>query len=327
MAKVKSSIENEMMYCNEIKKTCGRMSRLHDRAGGRSVVTPENTVIGFIGTGVMGKSMASHLVKAGFPVYVYTRTKEKAEELLAQGAKWASSPKEIAAGANIVFTIVGYPKDVEEVYLGENGLIPNGKAGSFFIDMTTSSPTLAMRIYQEAKKAGIHALDAPVSGGDIGAQEARLSIMVGGEMADFDYVYPLLEKLGTNIAYQGKAGSGQHTKMCNQIAIASNMIGVAEAIVYAEKAGLDPETVLKSITKGAAGSWSLSNLAPRMLKQDFAPGFYIKHFIKDMKIAIDEAALMGMDAPGLQLAKSLYDQLAEKGEENSGTQVIYKYWK
>ena len=275
----------------------------------------------------MGKSMASHLLKAGFPLYVYTRTKEKADELLAQGAKWAGSPKEIAASANIVFTIVGYPNDVEEVYLGENGLIPNGKAGSFYIDMTTSAPTLAARIYEEAKKAGIHTLDAPVSGGDIGSQEAKLSIMVGGDKADFEYILPLFKKLGTNIVYQGKAGSGQHTKMCNQIAIASNMIGVAEAIIYAEKAGLDPENVLKSITKGAAGSWSLSNLAPRMLQQDFEPGFYIKHFIKDMKIAIDEAEVMGMDAPGLQLAKSLYDQLAEKGEENSGTQAIYKYWK
>ncbi|XJZ28323.1 NAD(P)-dependent oxidoreductase [Bacillota bacterium Lsc_1132] len=291
------------------------------------MLTPENTVIGFIGTGVMGKSMASHLLTAGYPLYVYTRTKEKAAELLENGAKWASSPKEISNKANVVFTIVGYPKDVEEVYLGENGLIPNGKAGSYFIDMTTSAPSLASRIFEEAKKAGIHVLDAPVSGGDIGAKEARLSIMAGGEEADFEQVLPLLEKLGTNIVYQGKAGSGQHTKMCNQIAIASNMIGVAEAMIYAGKAGLDPEKVLKSIAAGAAGSWSLSNLAPRMLKEDFAPGFYIKHFIKDMKIAIDEAELMGMDVPGLRLAKSLYDKLAENGEENSGTQAIYKHWK
>lgn len=291
------------------------------------MLTPANTIIGFIGTGVMGKSMAGHLLKAGYPLYVYTRTKEKAAELVDQGAKWASSPKEIAKMANVVFTIVGYPHDVEEVYLGENGLIPNGKRDSYYIDMTTSAPSLAARIFEEAKMVGIHAVDAPVSGGDIGAQAGKLSIMVGGEEAVFTELQPLFEKLGTNIVYQGEAGSGQHAKMCNQIAIASNMIGVAEAMIYAEKAGLDPENVLKSISAGAAGSWSLSNLAPRMLNHDFAPGFYIKHFIKDMKIAIDEAEAMGMDAPGLTLAKSLYDKLAANGDENNGTQAIYKYWK
>lgn len=308
-------------------KTAAEHGLCKDREERIFVLTPDNTIIGFIGTGVMGKSMASHLLKAGFPLYVYTRTKEKAAELLENGAKWASSPKEIAQVANVVFTIVGYPHDVEEVYLGENGLIPNGKAGSYYIDMTTSAPSLAARIFEEAEKAEIHTIDAPVSGGDIGAREGKLSIMAGGEEADFKEVLPLFEKLGSNIVYQGKAGSGQHTKMCNQIAIASNMIGVAEAIIYAEKAGLDPENVLKSISAGAAGSWSLSNLAPRMLKEDFEPGFYIKHFIKDMKIAIEEAEMMEMEAPGLHLAKSLYDQLAANGEENSGTQALYKYWK
>jgi 3-hydroxyisobutyrate dehydrogenase len=291
------------------------------------VLTPENTVIGFIGIGVMGKSMAGHLQKAGFPLVVYTRTKEKAADLLESGAEWANSPKEVAQNANVVFTIVGYPYDVEETYLGENGLIANGKQGSYFIDMTTSSPSLAVKISTEAKKHQIHTIDAPVSGGDIGARDAKLSIMVGGEEEAFTDVLPLLQKLGTNIVYQGKAGSGQHTKMANQIAIASNMIGVTEAIIYAEKAGLNPDTVLKSISSGAAGSWSLSNLVPRMLKGDFDPGFYIKHFIKDMKIALDEAEQMGMEAPGLSLSKSIYDQLAEKGEENNGTQAIYKYWK
>jgi 3-hydroxyisobutyrate dehydrogenase len=291
------------------------------------VLTPENTVIGFIGIGVMGKSMAGHLQKAGFPLVVYTRTKEKAADLLESGAEWANSPKEVAQKANVVFTIVGYPYDVEETYLGENGLIANGKQGSYFIDMTTSSPSLAVKISTEAKKHQIHTIDAPVSGGDIGARDAKLSIMVGGEEEAFTDVLPLLEKLGTNIVYQGKAGSGQHTKMANQIAIASNMIGVTEAIIYAEKAGLNPDTVLKSISSGAAGSWSLSNLVPRMLKGDFDPGFYIKHFIKDMKIALDEAEQMGMEAPGLSLSKSIYDQLAEKGEENNGTQAIYKHWK
>ncbi|MED4203405.1 NAD(P)-dependent oxidoreductase [Neobacillus mesonae] len=283
--------------------------------------------IGFIGTGVMGKSMASHLMTAGYPLVVYSRTKEKAKELVEKGAYWAPTPKEVAEKASVIFTMVGYPADVEEVYLGENGLIQHGGSGSYFIDMTTSAPSLAVKIYQEAKKRGIHAIDAPVSGGDVGAREAKLSIMAGGDSEAFEAVRPILAYLGTNIVYQGKPGSGQHTKMCNQIAIASNMIGVCEAIIYAEKAGLNPETVLQSISTGAAGSWSLSNLAPRMLNGNFEPGFYIKHFIKDMKIAIDEAEQMGMEVPGLALAKSLYDQLAEKGEENSGTQALYKYWK
>lgn len=291
------------------------------------MLSPENTVIAFIGTGVMGKSMAGHLLDAGFPLIVYNRTKERAQELLDRGAKWANSPKEAAQNANVIFTIVGYPHDVEEVYLGENGLIPNGTENTYLIDMTTSTPSLAKKIHEEAKMKRIHAIDAPVSGGDIGAREARLAIMAGGDEKAYQQVMPLLEKLGTNIVYQGSAGSGQHTKMCNQIAIASGMIGVCEAMIYAEKAGLDPENVLKSISTGAAGSWSLSNLAPRMLDQNFEPGFYIKHFIKDMKIALDEAERMDMEVPGLALAKSMYETLAEKGEENSGTQALYKYWK
>jgi 3-hydroxyisobutyrate dehydrogenase len=292
-----------------------------------TLFNPEKTVIGFIGTGVMGKSMAIHLLDAGYPVIVYSRTKEKAEELLKKGAKWADSPKEVADSATVTFTIVGYPKDVEEVYFGENGLIHNSKPGAYLIDMTTSAPSLAMRIYEEAKAKDIQAIDAPVSGGDVGARNATLSIMVGGEKEAYESVQPILEHLGNNIVYQGKPGAGQHTKMCNQIAIASNMIGVCEAVIYAKKAGLDPENVLKSITTGAAGSWSLSNLAPRMLNGNFEPGFYIKHFIKDMKIALEEAENMNMDVPGLTLAKSLYDQLAEQGEENSGTHALYKYWK
>ncbi|WP_223595165.1 NAD(P)-dependent oxidoreductase [Neobacillus bataviensis] len=292
-----------------------------------SLLTPENTVIGFIGTGVMGKSMAGHLLKAGYPLLVFSRTKEKAAELLENGAVWSDSPKEMAEKASVIFTMVGYPTDVEEIYLGEDGLIRHGQPGSYFIDMTTSAPSLAVKIYKEAKNHKIHTIDAPVSGGDVGAREAKLSIMAGGEKEAFEAVRPLLEHLGTNIVYQGNPGAGQHTKMANQIAIASNMIGVCEAIIYAEKAGLNPENVLKSITTGAAGSWSLSNLAPRMLQGNFEPGFYIKHFIKDMKIALDEAEQMGMEVPGLALAKSLYDQLAEKGEENRGTQALYKYWK
>ncbi len=291
------------------------------------MLTTDNTVIGFIGTGVMGKSMAAHLLNAGYPVIVYTRTKGKAADLIAMGAQWTETVKEMAEKANVIFTMVGYPHDVEEVYFGENGLIENGKKGSYFIDMTTSSPSLAVKIYEEAKRHGISALDAPVSGGDIGAREAKLSIMAGGDKEAFDEVLPLLKKLGTNIVYQGISGSGQHAKMSNQIVIASTMIGVTEAIIYAEKAGLDPDKVLKSISTGAAGSWSLSNLVPRMLQGDFKPGFYIKHFIKDMNIALEEAGKMEMDAPGLALAESIYSDLAEKGEENSGTQAIYKHWK
>ncbi|AIE59462.1 NAD(P)-dependent oxidoreductase [Bacillus methanolicus] len=290
------------------------------------MITSDNTVVGFIGLGVMGKSMAGHILKSGYPLVVYTRTKDKAEELLEKGAEWADSPKEVAKKANIIITIVGYPSDVEEVYLGEKGIIHHAREGSYLIDMTTSTPTLAVKIYNEAKKKGLKALDAPVSGGDIGARDGKLSIMVGGEYEDFLAVEPILSLLGTNIVYQGSAGSGQHTKMCNQIAIASNMIGVCEAMAYAEKAGLNPKNVLKSIASGAAGSWSLSNLAPRMIEGDFEPGFYIKHFIKDMNIALEEAEKIGLEAPGLSLAKSLYSRLAEKGEENSGTQALYKYY-
>jgi 3-hydroxyisobutyrate dehydrogenase len=283
-------------------------------------------VIGFIGLGVMGKSMARNLLNEGFNLLIYTRTKEKATDLVEMGAKWVDSPRYVAQKANTVITMVGYPSDVEEIYLGEEGLINHCNKNTYLIDMTTSTPTLAKRIFEVANEKGLHALDAPVSGGDIGAREGKLAIMVGGNPQAFEACSPVFEALGKNIVYQGEAGSGQHTKMCNQIAIASNMVGICEAIVYAEKAGLNPETVLQSISTGAAGSWSLSNLAPRILKGDFAPGFYIKHFIKDMKIALEEAENLGIEVPGLSLAKKMYEQLAEKGEENSGTQALYKYW-
>ncbi|WP_163103349.1 NAD(P)-dependent oxidoreductase [Peribacillus alkalitolerans] len=286
----------------------------------------QNCKIGFIGTGVMGKSMVRNLMKAGFPVSVYSRTKEKADELLKEGAIWSTSPKELAQTMDVIISIVGYPSDVEEIYLGEDGIIHNGRQGLTVIDMTTSKPSLAVKIYEEAKLRGIDSLDAPVSGGDVGAKEARLAIMVGGDQEIFIQMKPVFEALGTNIVHQGAAGAGQHTKMCNQIVIASGMIGVCEALVYAKKAGLDQETVLQSISTGAAGSWSLSNLAPRIIQDNFDPGFFIKHFIKDMSIAIEEAEKMEMNVPGLSLAKQLYEQLAELGEENSGTQALYKYW-
>ncbi|MBH0162154.1 NAD(P)-dependent oxidoreductase [Fictibacillus sp. 26RED30] len=272
----------------------------------------------------MGKSMAGHLMNAGYPVHVYTRTKAKAEDLLEKGAKWADTPKEIAQTCDVIITMVGYPKDVEEVYLDAEGLVAHAKEGSYLIDMTTSSPQLAQKIERTAAERNIATLDAPVSGGDIGARDAKLSIMVGGSESAFHDMEPIFSKMGTNVVYQGKAGSGQHTKMCNQIAIASGMMGVCEAILYAEKAGLDPDNVLKSIESGAAGSWNLSNLGPRILKGDFAPGFYVKHFIKDMNIALKSAEEMGLLTPGLQLAKKLYDELAEMGEEDSGTHALYK---
>ncbi len=286
-----------------------------------------NSTIGFIGLGVMGKSMARNLVKAGYEVVAYTRTKEKALDLLDDGVVWIESLEAITEQADIIITMVGYPSDVEQIYLGEKGIVHTARPGSFLIDMTTSTPTLAKKIYNESKKKGIYSVDAPVSGGDIGAREGKLSIMVGGDQEVCEALQPIFQVLGSNIVYQGNAGAGQHTKMCNQIAIASNMLGVCEAVVYAEKAGLDPTTVLKSISSGAAGSWSLSNLAPRIIGGDFSPGFYIKHFIKDMTIALNEAEQMGMLTPGLSLAKSLYERLADQGEENSGTQALYKYWK
>ncbi|MCR9037917.1 NAD(P)-dependent oxidoreductase [Bacillus sp. L381] len=285
-----------------------------------------NKTVGFIGLGVMGNSMAAHILEAGYPVLVYTRTKQKAEEILNKGAVWQETVKDLSEKADIIITMVGYPSDVEEIYLGENGILRHAKEGAFVIDMTTSKPSLAKKIAEKAKEKSIHVLDAPVSGGDIGARNGTLAIMAGGEKEAFEACLPLFSVMGENIQYQGPAGSGQHTKMCNQIAIAAGMVGVAEAMAYAEKSGLNPEQVLKSITTGAAGSWSLSNLAPRMLKGDFAPGFYVKHFIKDMGIALEEAELMGEEMPGLALAKSLYDKLSAQGEENSGTQSIYKLW-
>ena len=287
------------------------------------MVTKES-IIGFIGTGVMGKSIVKNLQKAGYTLNIYTRTKEKAQSLIDQGANWKDSVSELAQSSDIIMTMVGYPKDVEEVYFGENGIIKNAKRGAYLVDLTTSKPKLAEKIYNKALAHDLYALDAPVSGGDIGARNGTLAIMVGGDTSTYEKILPIFEVIGENIVLQGKAGAGQHTKMANQITIASNMIGVCETIVYAKKAGLDPSKVLESITTGAAGSWSLSNLAPRMIKGDFAPGFFVKHFIKDMQIAIEAAEEMGMKTPGLQLSLNLYKELAEKGEGDSGTQALIK---
>lgn len=289
-------------------------------------MTGKKPLVGFIGTGVMGQGMVNNLLKAGFPVQVYNRTKEKAEGLVAAGAVWQDSIQSLAETSDVIITIVGYPKDVEQVYLEENGIVAHAKEGALLIDMTTSSPRLAITIYNEAKKRGLSSLDAPVSGGDVGARNGALSIMVGGDESAFEQAFPLFETMGKNIVHQGAAGAGQHTKLSNQITIAGNMLGVCEAIAYAVKAGLDPEQVLKSITSGAAGSFSLSNLAPRMLKGDFNPGFYIKHFIKDMTIALESCEEMGLSAPGLALAKKRYEELAEMGLGDLGTQALYKLY-
>ncbi|QCT01708.1 6-phosphogluconate dehydrogenase protein [Paenibacillus algicola] len=290
------------------------------------VISPGQASVGFIGLGVMGHSMAGHILAGGYDLHVYTRTASKAEELTGRGAVWQETPAKLAQACDIILTMVGYPQDVEELYLGEDGLIANARHGAYLLDMTTSSPALARRIGEAADKRGLHALDAPVSGGDIGAREGRLSIMIGGEAEDVEVLRPILSLMGRQIVHQGPAGAGQHTKMCNQIAIASNMMGVCEAMAYAESAGLDPQTVLKSIESGAAGSWSLSNLAPRIIAGDLAPGFYIKHFIKDMGIALESAKEMNVSTPGLSLAEALYRQLAEKGYQDQGTQALIRYY-
>lgn len=284
------------------------------------------TNITFIGTGVMGQSIIKNFLKAGHTVHMYTRTKEKAMPLVALGALWYDTAQAAAVQGDVVFTMVGYPTDVEEVYFGETGIFKAATPQKIVVDMTTSKPALAKKIADAAQNLGMEALDAPVSGGDIGAQNGTLSIMVGGSQQAFDAVKPLFEAIGQNILLQGTASAGQHTKMCNQIAIATNMIGVCEAIAYGKKAGLDMARVLESIATGAAGSWSLSNLAPRMLNGDKEPGFYIMHMIKDMGIALDEAERMELELPGLKMAKAMYDELSAKGYDYNGTQALIDYY-
>lgn len=283
--------------------------------------------IAFIGTGVMGASIVKHLLKAGHEVTVYNRTKSKTDKLVELGAKWAETPAKASEGQDIILTMVGYPHDVEEVFTGKDGIFQTAKAGAIAVDMTTSEPSLAKKLFEMGREKKIHMIDAPVSGGDIGAQNGTLSIMVGGEKEIADQLLPIFELFGANIVYHGAAGAGQHAKMCNQIVIASGMIGVCESMAYGLKAGLSMEDVLKSITSGAAGSWSLSNLAPRMLKGDLEPGFYIKHMVKDMKIAIEEAEKMNLQLPGLTLAKELYEELEKMGYGEKGTQALIQYYK
>ena len=278
--------------------------------------------IGWIGTGVMGRSMCRHLMEKGFGMTVYNRSRDKAESLINDGAKWVSSPSEVAKASDVVFTMLGFPKDVEEVYMGKDGIFSGVKKGSLIVDMTTTSPSLAKQIYVLAKEKGVDAVDAPVSGGDVGARSGNLSIMVGGDPEVVEKVKPLMEAMGKKIVHQGPAGSGQHTKMCNQIVIAGTMIGVCESLIYGYKAGLDMKTMLSSISGGAAACWSLDNYAPRILNRDFNPGFFVEHFIKDMGIALDEAKRMKLVLPGLALANQLYMSVLAHGGGKSGTQAL-----
>lgn len=287
-----------------------------------TVAKPGTTRVGWIGTGVMGSSMVGHLIAAGYSATVYTRTKEKAEPLIAKGAKWAASPKELAAQSDVIFSIVGFPSDVREVLLGDNGALAGAKAGTVLVDMTTSEPSLAREVYEAAKAKGVYSVDAPVSGGDIGAKNAALSIMIGGDKDVVEAVTPLFQAMGKTIVHQGGPGSGQHTKMVNQILISTGMIGVCEALLYGYKAGLDLPTVLQSVGPGAAGSWSLTNLGPRMMNNNFDPGFFVEHFIKDMGIAITESKRMGLSLPGLALAEQLYLSVKAKGWGRNGTHAL-----
>jgi 3-hydroxyisobutyrate dehydrogenase len=286
------------------------------------VVEPGTTRIGWIGTGVMGSSMCGHLMTAGFSATVYNRSREKADELVAQGAQWADSPRAVTEQSDIIFTIVGFPADVRTVVLGEDGCLAGGEAGNVLVDMTTSEPSLAVEIAEAAEAKGMHSVDAPVSGGDVGAKEARLSIMIGGDKDVVDALQPCWQAMGKTIVHQGGPGAGQHTKMVNQTLIATNMIGVCEALLYGHQAGLDLPTVMESVASGAAGSWSLSNLGTRIIDNNFDPGFFVEHFIKDMGIALDEAKRMGLSLPGLALAHQLYLALQAQGHGRDGTHAL-----
>lgn len=289
--------------------------------GGLTIV-PGKTRVGWIGTGVMGSSMVGHLMKAGYSATVYNRSKSKAEGLLSAGAAWGATPKAVAENSDVIFSIVGFPSDVREVLLGKEGALAGCEAGKVLVDMTTSEPSLAVEISEAAKGKGVHSLDAPVSGGDVGAKNAALSIMVGGDKEVFEALRPCWEAMGKTIVYQGEAGAGQHTKAVNQILIATNMIGVCEALLYGYKAGLDLPTVLQSVGSGAAGSWSLNNLGPRIMQNNFDPGFFVEHFIKDMGIALAEAKRMGLCLPGLALSQQLYLAVQAQGYGRHGTHAL-----
>ena len=284
-------------------------------------ISPE-TRVGWIGTGVMGASMCGHILDAGYPATVFSRTKEKAQPLLDRGARWTGSPREVAEASDVVFTMVGFPPDVREVYFGSRGVLGAAKMPTILVDMTTTEPSLAREVFGAAAAKGAHAVDAPVSGGDVGARNRSLSIMIGGEAAAVAAIMPLLQILGKNIVHQGGPGAGQHTKMCNQIVIAGTMIGVCESLLYGYRAGLNLESMLASIRSGAAGCWTLENLAPRVLKRNFEPGFIVEHFVKDMGIALEEARRMRLSLPGLALVHQLYVAVEAQGHARRGTHAL-----
>lgn len=283
----------------------------------------DKNILGFIGTGVMGSNMAGHLLTAGNEVHIYNRTKSKAEKLIRGGAIWEDSPADIVSKCKIVFTIVGYPKDVEDIYLGKNGLIGLASKDSLLVDMTTSSPKLAEKIWTTGKTRGISVLDAPVTGGDKGAREAKLTILVGGRKEDFEIALPYFRLMGANIRHMGKAGCGQYTKLVNQITLAGTMTGLCEGLAFAKGHGLDQKEVLEAISGGAAGSWSLTNYGPRILDGDFDPGFFVKHYIKDIKLAEESADEIELDLPALSLTRELYEEISEGGLGEAGTQSLY----
>ncbi len=283
--------------------------------------------IGFVGVGIMGKSMVRNLMKAGFEVSIYTRTKSKVEDVIGEGAIWCDSVAECAKGRDAVISIVGYPKDVIEVYFGPTGILANADKGTYVIDMTTTSPKLAVQIFDEAEKLGLHAIDAPVTGGDSGAKAGTLTILAGGKKEDFDACMPVFEAMGKNINYEGKAGNGQHTKMCNQIAIAGALAGACEAMVYAKNVGLDVDVMLKSISTGAAGSAQMNNVASKALKDDYNPGFFLKHFIKDMSLADEEATAVSVKLDVLEDVLQMCKGLEEEGMGDLGTQALIKHYK
>ena len=282
--------------------------------------------IGFIGLGIMGNSMARHILSADWPIHVYNRTKEKADDLVGRGAVWMDTPGEVASQSDVIITMLGYPHDVEEVYLGSGGLVERARDGAYLIDMTTSSPSLAQKIADAASARGLRALDAPVSGGDVGAREAKLAIMMGGGEEDFKTVLPLMELMGTNIRHLGGPGAGQHTKMANQVVIASTLVGVCEGLSYAKKVGLDPKQVLETIGTGAAGSFQLNVLGPRMLDGAFDPGFYAHHFMKDMDIALTESGEIGFDLPGVKMVRGMFEDFKNEFGTDFGTQALFKLY-
>ena len=282
--------------------------------------------IGFIGVGIMGKSMVRNLMKAGFELHIYARNKEKVKDVISEGANFHESIQDCVKDCEAVITIVGFPKDVEEVYFEEGNILDSAESGAYLIDMTTTSPMLAEKIYKEGRDKGQHVLDAPVTGGDTGAKAGTLSILVGGLKEDFEKCMPLFQAMGTNINYQGNAGCGQHAKLANQIMIAGTLSGVCEALTYAKAKGLDPQVFLDSVSTGAAGSKQLDIFGPKILAGDYEPGFFLKHFVKDMKLALTEANMSELSLEVLSLVLANYEELEAAGYGNLGTQALMKYY-